>query len=111
MVFDSRSTAKNTVVNSSLQMTAGSLSSFDRSDFYKFQVNGPTSLYTSLSGLNADASLTVSDVNGSVLRISNRSGNSAESIGLTLSTGTYYIQISQVTGNTLYDLHLVRPLF
>lgn len=106
MVFDSRSTAKNTVINSNLQMTAGSLSSFDRSDFYKFQVNGPTSIYASLSGLTADASLSISDVNGSILRTSNRSGNLAESIGLTLNTGTYYFQISQVAGNTLYDLHL-----
>ena len=112
MVFDSRATAKNVSLNSTLQSSAGSISSFDRSDFYKIQLSSSTAVYTSLNGLAADVSLTITDANGSTLRTSNRSGNAAEAIGISLNAGTYYIQVSQVSGNTLYDLHLSsNPLF
>ena len=46
------------------------------------------------------------DVNGQQLATSTQSGNTAESINVGLSAGTYYIQVTQRSGNTLYNLSL-----
>ena len=57
MVFDALNNSKNVLLNSTLQANAGSVSSFGRNDYYRFQVNGSSSAYISLNGLTADANL------------------------------------------------------
>jgi hypothetical protein len=104
MVFDSTITAKQIVANNNFQTVSGSLSVFDRSDFYQFTLSSASNFYANTNGLTADAALSILDASGQTLQVSNRSGTAAESIGLGLNAGTYYLQISSVSSNTLYDL-------
>lgn len=106
MVFDSRTAAKEMTLTSGLQCAMGAINSFDRNDFYRFEVKGNSSSYLSVNGLSADVSLTLMDANGTALSVSNQAGTSAEAININLSTGTYYVSVSQVSGNTTYKLNL-----
>jgi uncharacterized protein with LGFP repeats len=106
MVFDSRLSAKEILINSSFQSAAGSVSAFDRSDFYRFEVKGPSGAFASLSGLSADANLTLTNASGQVLSSSARAGLSAEAININLTAGTYYLEVSQGVGATTYKLNL-----
>jgi PA14 domain/Bacterial pre-peptidase C-terminal domain len=104
MVFDSRNNAKDVLLNSTLQANAGAVSSFDKSDFYKFQVTGSSSAFISLNSLSADANITLSTASGQQLAASARTGNTSEAISANLTAGTYYIQVVQNSGNTTYNL-------
>jgi hypothetical protein len=106
MVFDALSNAKNVVLDSTLQTNIGSISSFDPNDYYRFQLNSYSNAYFNLNGLRADANLSLLNSSGQQLAISSRSGTSSESINIGLNAGTYYIKVSQYSGNTLYDLSL-----
>lgn len=106
MAFDSLSTAKQVSFGSTLKSDVGAVSSFDRSDFYRFEVKSNSGAFLSLSGLNADASLTLMDATGKSVSVSNRAGTSAEAININLGIGTYYIGVGQVNGNTTYKLNL-----
>ena len=50
MAFDTLSNSKNVLLNSTLQANAGSVSSFDRNDYYRFQINSSSNAYISLNG-------------------------------------------------------------
>jgi Bacterial pre-peptidase C-terminal domain len=104
MVFDSRDNAKDVLLNSMLQANTGAVSSFDKSDFYKIQVNGSSSAYISLNALNADANLILSNANGQQIAASTLTGRTPEAISANLTAGTYYIQVVQNSGNTTYNL-------
>jgi hypothetical protein len=106
MVFDSRDNAKDVLLNSALQTNIGAVSSFDKSDFYKFQVTGNSSAFISLNSLSADANITLSTASGQQLAASTRTGNTSEAISANLTAGTYYIQVVQNSGNTAYNLSL-----
>jgi hypothetical protein len=104
MVFDSTATAKSILGNKSFQTVSGSLSAFDRNDFYQFNLSSANSFHASVNGLTADASLSILNTSGQVLQTSNRSGTVAESINIGLTAGTYYLRVSHVTASTIYDL-------
>jgi Bacterial pre-peptidase C-terminal domain len=106
MVFDSRDNAKDVLLNSTLQANTGAVSSFDKSDFYKFQVNGSSSAFISLNALSADANLILSTASGQQLAASTLTGRTSEAISANLTAGTYYIQVVQNSGNTTYNLSL-----
>jgi Bacterial pre-peptidase C-terminal domain/FG-GAP-like repeat len=106
MVFDSLNSAKQSDFGSSIRSEVGAVSSFDKSDFYRFEVKANSGAFLSLSGLSADASLTLMDATGKSLSVSNRSGMAAEAINMNLAAGTYYIGVGQVSGNTTYKLNL-----
>jgi pimeloyl-ACP methyl ester carboxylesterase len=105
MVFDSFSSAKEISLNLSLQSATSAVSAFDRNDFYRLDLKGSSSVNFSLNGLGANANLTLMDTNGQTLAVSNRSGTSAEAINTSLVAGTYYIDVSQVSGSTTYQLN------
>jgi Bacterial pre-peptidase C-terminal domain len=106
MAFDSRDNAKGILLNSTLQTNTGAVSSFDKSDFHKFEVNGSSSAFISLNALSADANVILSTASGQQLAASTRTGNISEAISANLTTGTYYIQVVQSSGNTTYNLSL-----
>jgi PA14 domain/Bacterial pre-peptidase C-terminal domain len=106
MVFDSRDNAKDVLLNSTLQVNTGAVSSSDKSDFYKFQVNGSSSAFISLNALSADANLILSTASGQQLAASTRTDRTSEAISANLTAGTYYIQVVQNSGNTTYNLSL-----
>ncbi len=80
----------------------------DTRDFYRFQVASPTTVNVSLSGLTADADLTlIRDVNGNgavdsgdIVAASLNSGTTAENLTATLATGTYFVQVNQYVPTT-----------
>jgi FG-GAP-like repeat/Bacterial pre-peptidase C-terminal domain len=106
MVFDSLNSAKQSDFGSSIRSEVGAVSSFDKSDFYRFEVKSNSGAFLSLSGLSADASLTLMDATGKSISASNRAGTAAEAININLVAGTYYISVGQVSGNTTYKLNL-----
>ena len=91
MAFDSLSTAKQVSFGSTLKSDVGAVSSFDRSDFYRFEVKSNSGAFFAT---------------GKSVSVSNRAGTSAEAININLGIGTYYIGVAQVNGNTTYKLNL-----
>jgi hypothetical protein len=66
----------------------------DRQDFIRFQVRGSSQFTARLSGLQANANLTLLDGKRQVLQTSTRKGKQSERIQHTLAPGTYYLQVS-----------------
>ena len=84
-----------------------SVGSTDVNDYYRFYVADNLSDFRlSLTGLSADADVNLLDSSGSNIASSILSGSSSESINRQLTTGTYYAQVYQYSGNTDYDLNL-----
>jgi Bacterial pre-peptidase C-terminal domain len=75
----------------------------DTRDFYRFQVASPTAVSLSLTGLTADADLSlIRDVNGNgmvdsadIVAFSVNASTAAESLTANLDTGTYFVQVNQ----------------
>ena len=70
-----------------------SVSSTNRSDYYRFSVDTATHLNLNLSQLTANANLSVSDSQGNVLTASANDGTMLETIDALLNAGTYYLQV------------------
>lgn len=75
-------------------------------DYYRLRLNQRSSLNVTLSGLKADANLTLVDENGKAVRQSTRRGRSNEVIAKTVEAGTYYVQVSRHQGSTRYQLKI-----
>jgi len=84
-------------------------------DYYRFELNTTSDFNLFLSGLSADADVTLlqdSDNNGladfgETIDFSDAAGNTSEEINLfNLTPGTYYVEVSQYSGDTNYDLSL-----
>lgn len=78
----------------------------DRQDFYRLSLNRRTLLRASLTGLRANADLTLRDGRGRRIAASRQPRNRTEGIARTLSPGTYYLQVSRRQGRTRYRLNL-----
>jgi|GEM_PF-968057 len=87
----------------------------DRNDYYRFSLTGNTNFNLLLSGLTDDADVQlIRDLNGNglvdageVLRLSDLSGTSSESINLNLGAGSYFIRVYPFgDSNTTYTLNL-----
>ncbi len=111
-MFDSLDASRNVSLDSGLQLFSGSVSQFDLHDYSTIQLNNRSSLYVSAFGLNADAELNLLNRDGNRIAVSNQSGSSAESIGIILEPGTYYIDVHYGSGSTSYQMSLSsNPLF
>ncbi|MEM1172281.1 MAG: S8 family serine peptidase [Cyanobacteria bacterium P01_H01_bin.35] len=84
-------------------------------DYYRFELNTTSDFNLFLSGLSADADVTLlQDTNnngfadfGETIDFSDAAGNTSEEINLfNLTPGIYYIEVSQYSGDTNYDLSL-----
>jgi hypothetical protein len=104
IIFDPLSSAKQISFNEGVNSVSGAVSNFDRSDIYRFDVKQTGNSYFNLSTLSADASLTLMDQEGKFIRVFNQSGAAEESGSALLTTGTYYLGIAQVSGNSTYNL-------
>jgi serine protease len=87
----------------------------DRSDLYRFRLATDGNLQVDLTGLSSDADLyLIQDTNnnglidtGETIGQSILFGNSAEQISLTnLRSGTYFLQVQQFTGQSIYTLNI-----
>jgi hypothetical protein len=70
----------------------------DLTDYYRFRVQGRSSVGLTLSNSGGDANLELLNGNGDRLQDSVNSGNTSELINTTLEAGAYYIRISSVNG-------------
>lgn len=85
---------------------------FDSVDYYRFHLNTTSDFNLFLSGLSADADVdlledTNNDGFGEIIDSSLAFGNAAEEINVSnLNPGTYYVKVSQYSGETNYNLSL-----
>jgi hypothetical protein len=77
----------------------------DKSDFYSFTLSGRSSFNLALNKLknNVDVSLLQ---NGKTVARSTKGGKKPEAINTTLEAGTYFVKVSQKSGNSKYRLTL-----
>ncbi|NEO58748.1 MAG: S8 family serine peptidase [Okeania sp. SIO3B5] len=85
---------------------------FDSVDYYRFHLNTTSDFNLFLSGLSADADVDLledknNDGFGEIIDYSLASGSASEEINVSnLDPGTYYVKVSQYSGNTNYNLSL-----
>lgn len=85
---------------------------FDSVDYYRFHLNTTSDFNLFLSGLTADADVDLlEDKNNDgleeIIDYSIASGNASEEINVSnLNPGTYYVKVSQYSGDTNYNLSL-----
>jgi hypothetical protein len=93
----------------------GNVSTNDAADYYRFQLNAPSDLAVTLTGMTNDADVyLIRDLNnnglvdtGETLGQSLRSGTQSELINLNnLAAGTYFVRVDQFSGGTNYTLML-----
>lgn len=93
----------------------GNVSSTDLSDYYRFQLNAPSDLVVTLTGMTSDADIyLIRDFNnnglvdaGETLGRSLRAGTQSELINLNnLAAGNYFVHVDQFSGRTNYTLTL-----
>jgi hypothetical protein len=62
-------------------------------DYYRFSLGTSSNFSLNLTGLSADADVSLLDSNGSEITSSTNGSNSSESITGQLNAGTYYIRV------------------
>ncbi|MCA2708056.1 MAG: S8 family serine peptidase, partial [Microcystis sp. M025S2] len=80
--------------------------SADTNDYYRFSLGTSSNFSLSLTGLSADADVSLLDSNGTVITSSTNGSNSSESITRQLNAGTYFVRVYPYSGSTNYDLTL-----
>jgi hypothetical protein len=113
---DTAGNTLSTARNAARLVTTSNFSEFvgdlDPNDFYRFELAKPGTVNASISDLTADADLRlIQDINGNgaiesneILRESLNVGTTAESVSADLDTGAYFVQVTQGSGNTNYNL-------
>ncbi|MBE8988860.1 ELWxxDGT repeat protein [Nostoc sp. LEGE 12450] len=77
----------------------------DTDDYYAFNVANNANVQLSLTGLSADADLTLLNSSGVQIAISAQTGTSNESISTSLASGNYFIRVYPFGAtNTFYNL-------
>ena len=89
----------------------------ETTDIYSFILNTPSLFSVTVDGLNADVDLElIQDINGNgivgaddIIGSSNNLGTASETIVSkgALPTGTYFVRVSQIQGDTNYNLRLL----
>jgi hypothetical protein len=82
----------------------GFVGSSHPNDYYQVTQVNFGKFIANMSGLAANANLQVLDSRGNVLANSTNSGTTAESVSVSLSPGSYYLRVYQVSGDTNYNL-------
>jgi Cadherin-like/Bacterial pre-peptidase C-terminal domain len=77
------------------RLLSNALGNRDQKDFYKFSLLKRSNLSIQLTGLKANADLSILSSNGKVLGQSRKSGKASESlIGTDIAAGTYYVKVA-----------------
>ncbi|HEY9641862.1 MAG TPA: CAP domain-containing protein [Coleofasciculaceae cyanobacterium] len=84
----------------------GQLSNSQPNGLYRFRFNSSSTLTLALTGLKADANLSLLNEKGKTLTRSHKAGTANELINYTVGQGTYYVRVSRDRGNTPYKLQL-----
>ena len=78
----------------------------DRNDYYRFKISNPSGFQLSLTGLSADADVSLLNVRGAMIASSANYGTQGELISGSLQPGTYYVRVYPYRGDTTYTLDL-----
>ncbi|MEW6498267.1 MAG: PPC domain-containing protein, partial [Cyanobacteriota bacterium] len=107
-------TAYDVTTLSDTRTFTDAVSSSDTNDFYRFSLDNTSNFNLSLTGLSSDVDVRlIQDVNsngivdnGDEIVRSTWGGSNDESINHSLTTGTYFAQVYQYSGDTSYTLNL-----
>ncbi|GCL46305.1 S8 family serine peptidase [Microcystis aeruginosa] len=99
-------TARDITIGATPTSYSDFVGSTDTNDYYRFSLGTTSDFSLNLTGLSADADVSLLDSNGSVITRSTNSSNSSESITRQLSAGTYFVQVYPYSGSTNYNLAL-----
>ncbi|ABA21259.1 Peptidase [Trichormus variabilis ATCC 29413] len=83
------------------------VTSTDLRDLYRFTIGNTSTLSVNLSGLTADADISLLDSAGTFIVGSSNAGTSPDFFTRSLTPGTYYVSVDRFSGDTLYNLRLV----
>ncbi|BAU09863.1 hypothetical protein LEP3755_03380 [Leptolyngbya sp. NIES-3755] len=98
------STARVITVGTTTTNYQDFVGSVDTNDYYRFSLSDTRNFSLRLTGLTADADVSLLNSTGSFITGSSLGGTSAESITQQLTAGTYYIRVYPYSGNTNYTL-------
>ncbi|HEY9625548.1 MAG TPA: cadherin-like domain-containing protein [Crinalium sp.] len=87
-------------------LVTGGLTSSDKFDFLRVKLTQRSSFTAKLTGLKANAKLSVLDLKGKTLAQSNKPGKGAELIKTVLDAGSFIVKVARVSGETRYRLKL-----
>ncbi|MDB9423794.1 S8 family serine peptidase [Microcystis aeruginosa CS-564/01] len=99
-------TARDITIGATTSTYSDFVGSTDTNDYYRFSLGTTSDFSLNLTGLSADADVSLLDSNGSVITSSTNGSNSSESITRQLSAGTYYVRVYPYSGSTNYNLSL-----
>jgi uncharacterized protein with LGFP repeats/LysM repeat protein len=94
-MLDTPKDSQNILLDSSLQIFTGGVSSFDGADYYTFQANSRLSLFLSAYEFSSDVNVSLLDSKSKLLASSNRTGSASESINMTLDSGLYVVKVER----------------
>ena len=99
-------TARDITIGATPTSYSDFVGSTDTNDYYRFSLGDISDFSLNLTGLSADADVSLLDSNGSVITSSTNGSNSSESITRQLNAGTYYVRVYPHSGSTNYNLSL-----
>ncbi|GEA27353.1 subtilisin [Microcystis aeruginosa NIES-4325] len=99
-------TARNITIGATPTSYSDFVGSTDTNDYYRFSLGTTSDFSLNLTGLSADADVSLLDSNGSVITSSTNGNNSSESITRQLNAGTYFVRVYPYSGDTNYNLTL-----
>jgi subtilisin family serine protease len=99
-------TARDITIGATPTSYSDFVGSTDTNDYYRFSLGTSSNFSLNLTGLSADADVSLLNSSGSVITSSTNGSTSSESITRQLSAGTYYVRVYPYSGSTNYNLSL-----
>ncbi|WP_146220251.1 PPC domain-containing protein, partial [Microcystis aeruginosa] len=99
-------TARDITIGAAPTTYSDFVGSTDSNDYYRFSIGTTSNFSLNLTGLSANANVSLLDSNGRVITKSTNGGTSNESITRQLNAGTYYVRVYPRSGSTNYNLSL-----
>ncbi|MCZ8222703.1 MAG: S8 family serine peptidase [Microcystis sp. LE19-84.1B] len=99
-------TARDITIGATPTSYSDFVGSTDTNDYYRFSLGNSSDFSLNLTGLSADADVSLLDSNGNEITSSTNGSNISESITGQLNAGTYYVRVYPYSGSTNYNLTL-----
>jgi subtilisin len=99
-------TARAITIGATTSTYSDFVGSTDTNDYYRFSLGTSSNFSLNLTGLSADADVSLLNSSGGVITRSTNGSNSSESITRQLNAGTYYVRVYPYSGSTNYNLSL-----
>ncbi|MFN7249119.1 MAG: PPC domain-containing protein, partial [Microcystis sp.] len=103
-------TARDITIGATPTSYSDFVGSTDTNDYYRFSLGTSSDFSLNLTGLSADADVSLLDSNGSEITSSTNGSTISESIIRQLNAGTYFVLVYPYSGSTNYDLSLAATV-